>query len=130
MKNLFTYGSLMFEKVWLRVVGTPRESASGKVAGVKRFAVKGASYPGMVESTTESTVEGVVYFDLADEDLVLLDRFEGACYKRCSVTCELDDGRIVAAFCYFFRDRFRYLLADRAWDVEAFEREGIRSFLR
>ena len=129
MKNLFTYGSLMFEKVWLRVVGARRESASGKVAGVKRFAVKGASYPGMLESTPESTVAGLVYFDLADEDLVLLDRFEGACYKRCSVTCELDDGRIVAAFCYFFRDRFRYLLADREWDAEAFEKEGIRSFL-
>jgi gamma-glutamylcyclotransferase (GGCT)/AIG2-like uncharacterized protein YtfP len=115
--HVFTYGSLMFAKVWTRVVIGRYRSLAATLDGHARFAVVEQTYPGMIVAPGESVV-GVIYLDVTDDDLDRLDHFEGEDYRRATVTVESEDG--VARPC----ETYVYLLDDRLlaspWDPNAF----------
>lgn len=123
--NVFTYGSLMFDQVWSRVVRGNYRRAEAVLPGHERRAVRGETYPGVIAAPGAS-VAGVVYFDVAAADLARLDDFEGSPYERRSVVLELA-GQELPAEVYLIRDPGR--LEDSPWDVAGFERAGIFEFL-
>ncbi|WP_019139836.1 gamma-glutamylcyclotransferase family protein [Noviherbaspirillum massiliense] len=116
--HVFTYGSLMFPEVWERVVRGRYRSAPASVAGHARYAVAGATYPGMVRNA-DDRVEGIVYFDVAPDDVAVLDAFEGSEYRRDMVEAVLASGASLSA------GAFIYLLPGRLsalpWNPEAFQ---------
>lgn len=127
--HVFTYGSLMYEPVWRRVVSGEYAARAGTVRGYARRAIRGELYPALVRGTAESTVEGVLYLDVAAADPAALDRFEaeGEAYARICLPVELSDGRIFGAWSYLYLDSAR--LEDSAWDPGRFEREGLARFI-
>jgi gamma-glutamylcyclotransferase (GGCT)/AIG2-like uncharacterized protein YtfP len=130
MKNIFTYGSLMFEQVWSMVATGSYDTLPVKVTGVRRKKVLNAPYPCLIESDSpEDFVEGIVYIGVSGEDVLRLDLFEGERYRRSAVECVSADGSVVAADAYFFRNEFRSLVGEEDWDPVWFREEGIRSFL-
>jgi gamma-glutamylcyclotransferase (GGCT)/AIG2-like uncharacterized protein YtfP len=128
MKNVFTYGSLMFAPVWQTIVAGNYASSEGVLGGFERFAVKGEDYPVIKPGAATSLVEGLVYFDVSARDLTKLDQFEGEYYQRQTTKVQCLDGKILAEV-YVLRPRFYAQACHTSWDVEAFAQQGIRRFL-
>jgi len=128
MKNIFVYGSLMFDDVWNRIVQHRYEKHAAVLSGYKRLSVKGEGYPGLVKSFN-SSVEGVVYFDVTAQDIKRLDRFEGGYYKKIPVTVTCETGQVVNADVYLFNKRNRRLLNNKQWDPVRFQAHHLRQFI-
>ncbi|WP_324100683.1 gamma-glutamylcyclotransferase family protein [Noviherbaspirillum sp.] len=118
--HVFTYGSLMFPEVWTRVVRGACRSAPARLDGFARFEIHGETYPGMVPMTGDS-VSGVLYFDVADEDVAALDAFEGEEYRRDTVNVVLESGEALAAGAYVYL--LPQKLSESPWRPGAFRME-------
>lgn len=108
----------MFAPVWQRVTGGQHRQIPARLDGYARFAVRDASYPGIVAQPGAS-VDGVLYLDLAPAELALLDRFEGSEYARLPVPVTCQDGKQVDAQTYVYLDRAH--LSGAPWDPERFD---------
>ena len=127
--NIFTYGSLMYDAVWQRVVGVDYDKVRATIHGYRRRAIKGETYPALIPGNKNETVDGVLYFAVRAADIDRLDRFEGDYYRRIHLHCRLADGRIIEAEGYRFKDKFRHLVEDNPWNTEAFESSITDRFL-
>lgn len=125
--HVFTYGSLMFDAVWSRVVAGRYAALAARVDGLRRHAVRGETYPGAVRAPGAS-IEGRLYLDVDAADVLRLDAFEGPDYQRVVVPAVTADGATVDAGVYLYLPTDRLLDAD--WDVEGFARDGIVRFMR
>ena len=123
--NVFTYGSLMYERVWSRVVTGQYARQNGVVQGFRRLQVKNEHYPGLVKR--KGRVEGVVYFAVSAADMARLDRFEGELYRREVVEVTCGDGKRVPAAVYLIRDQFKNGLGGE-WSPAQFEQHGLAEF--
>ena len=128
MKNIFVYGSLMYEDVWTRIVHRHYQKQAAILPGFRRLVVKGESYPGLVRSYA-SAVEGIVYFDVSAQDVRRLDKFEGQYYKKISVKVRTMDGRVHTASVYVFGRRYRRLLGATSWDPIRFRTKYLSRFI-
>lgn len=118
--HVFTYGSLMFERIWRRVVRGNYVSAPAVAGGFARYAIIDQTYPGMVPQEG-SSVTGMLYFDVAPEDIVALDAFEGDEYRRASIPVRLASGDTVQADTYIYLPTEK--LSKSSWQPEAFQME-------
>lgn len=139
---IFTYGSLMFEPVWSRVVAGRYTSACARVSGFTRRKIRDVTYPAAIPHA-DSMIEGRVYWPSTSlaldpkaqaEDLAALDHFEDVDYERVQVEVELLEplaswsaGERIAAWIYVFREPSRVL--DQPWDVQWFADTGIHEFI-
>ena len=127
--NIFTYGSLMFDAVWARVIGVEYEKHNARIHGYRRQALKNFTYPALIAGAEEEFVDGVVYLNVSPGDVGTLDCFEGKYYQRIGLSCILKDGSPIEADTYIFRENYRQMLDEKPWDVKKFEDIGIRTFL-
>jgi len=115
--HVFTYGSLMFPAVWERVVRGQYRAVAAMLPGHARYEVSGETYPGMVPQA-DSAVNGVLYLDVDDADLLALDVFEGSEYRRDVVTVSVTAEENLTAVTYVFTADER--LTDKVWEAESF----------
>ncbi|MDQ7968291.1 MAG: gamma-glutamylcyclotransferase family protein [Oxalicibacterium faecigallinarum] len=115
--HVFTYGSLMFPVVWQRVVHGRYRSVPAMLPGYARYEVAGETYPGMVPKTA-SAVNGVLYLDVDEADLLSLDVFEGSEYRRDVVTVSVAADENLTAVTYVFTAAQR--LTNRPWEADSF----------
>jgi len=115
--HVFTYGSLMFPAVWERVVRGKYRAVPAMLPGHARYEVSGETYPGMVLQA-DSAVNGVLYLDVDDADLLALDVFEGSEYRRDVVTVSVTAEENLTAVTYVFTADER--LTDKTWEAESF----------
>ena len=133
-RSVFTYGSLMFERVWRQVVAGSYDRLPATLSGFCRQRVRGASYPSLRRCDGHAVV-GIVYLGVADADLAALDRFEGEEYRRIPVEVALqapagsawEATRMLPADTYLFVADAR--VEPGEWDAARFEREQLESFL-
>jgi gamma-glutamylcyclotransferase (GGCT)/AIG2-like uncharacterized protein YtfP len=126
MSILFTYGSLMVDRVWNRVLNCPantHRAAPATLQGFQRFCVRGETYPGLVHSAADRVV-GVAYFEVTPAQIELLDRFEGHHYRREYVNITIS-GSVVVCETYLFLAHAR--LTPEPWTLEQFDEA---SFMR
>ena len=128
--NIFTYGSLMFERVWSRVVVCVYERLNVTMCGYKRRKLKERTYPAVIPGTRSDSIDGVLYLKVQPEDLLRLDRFEGNYYQKEKAECRIPGGKITGAWVYVLKDRYSDLLEDAPWDPAWFAETEIRSFLK
>ena len=125
---IFTYGSLMFEEVWTRVVRSRYRSMPAVATDYARFAVRDETYPAMIASQG-SKVAGVVYCDVDESDVEALDHFEGEDYRRCAIELTVGDGRALVAETYLYVNPTQ--LSQDAWIPENFDMQRfIASYCR
>jgi gamma-glutamylcyclotransferase (GGCT)/AIG2-like uncharacterized protein YtfP len=122
MAHIFTYGSLMFEPVWNRLVKGTYTSAPALLEGYARRCVKGEEYPVVFEAN--ESVHGMVYYDVEPYDVALLDTFEGDYYERKTILLH----NCIDADVYVLKKEYFDIIDDKPWSVEAFEKEGIKRF--
>ena len=116
-RHVFTYGSLMFDAVWSRVIEGTYARVDGNVDRHRRFAIAGEDYPGMVPRD-DSKVAGVLYLDVDEGDLRRLDRFEGDDYRRVAVAVAGADGNVRDAETYLYLRTDRLLAT--SWEPDRF----------
>ena len=126
--NIFTYGSLMFERVWTVVVAGTYQNTKARLFGYQRRKIRGEAYPALVPGAADDQVDGVVYLNVGHRDAERLDRFEGAYYSKKKESCSLPDGSRISAWVYVFKEEFADLVEDRIWDPVWFEKNGLRAF--
>jgi gamma-glutamylcyclotransferase (GGCT)/AIG2-like uncharacterized protein YtfP len=121
-RHIFTYGSLMFERVWHRVVHGTYASEAGEVRGFRRLSVKDQDYPAIIADRCGGRVEGVLYRDVSPEDVARLDQFETDDYVRLIVPVFLASNGFVLADAYVATPAIE--LTPDEWDVAAFASGG------
>lgn len=75
-------------------------------------------------------VEGIVYFDVDESDLAVLDDFEGEYYFRTSVSLESPDQGALQAEVYVIRSEYSNLLSGESWSETKFETVGLPRFMK
>lgn len=128
--NVFTYGSLMFEAVWSRLVTQPRASMLARLDDYERQGIFGELYPGLIPKPQART-EGRLWLGLSPQDVASLDAFEGAAYRRDSVkvtVCARHGGQTqVSAEVYVFLNPAQ--LTGAPWDTQRFRDVDLPAFL-
>jgi gamma-glutamylcyclotransferase (GGCT)/AIG2-like uncharacterized protein YtfP len=127
--NLFAYGTLMFPAIWRAVVG---REAAGEPATVRGFAVyraPGDVYPVMVQGGANDEARGVVYRNLDDATVQLLDDYEAGLYDRVAIEATLAAGETLTCHCYLLRRVYERPANLEPWDADAFERDDLPGYL-
>ncbi len=112
----------MFPEIWQRVACVTSRGdyryAPATAQGYARYALADDTYPGMVASPGVA-VDGVLYFDVAAQDVAALDEFEGSEYRRDSIAVVINSGEVVIACTYIFMAEQR--LSGSPWEPQNFQ---------
>ena len=127
--HVFTYGSLMFDRVWRRVVGADNPKTDAYLCGFKRTRIKNEIFPALIPATGSDCVHGLVYMDVGDSELDMLDHFEGEYYQRRMISCRTIENKSLPAWVYVFRKLYANRVIDQPWDPIWFANVGIHQFL-
>lgn len=127
MAHLLTYGSLMFSGVWKRLIKGDYKAERATINGYARRCVKGDEYP--VIFPAKESVTGVVYFDISEEDMKILDAFEGDFYERRTLIASLGNHQSVQVEVYVLKEQYYHIIDDKPWSEAYFAQEGIKRFL-
>jgi len=96
MNDVFVYGSLMFDAVWCRLITTDYQHCEASLHGYKRLNIRSEVYPALVPASNYK-VAGKLIFNVNNEDIKLLDQFEGDQYHRTGLTVlDINNGQHTA----------------------------------
>ena len=89
--EVFAYGEFEKEPVLRRVLGRVPEQVPAKLRGFRKFHDDLLGYYNLVHDE-DGVVEGQLLLAVTDDELLALDRFESAMYRRGVVTVETPTG--------------------------------------
>ena len=127
MADLFIYGTLRDRDVCEKVLGRPVPITDLSPAFAQDFAilkVADVSYPCLLPHEG-SKAHGALLSNLTQDDIAILDKFEGVNYHRVSVRVQCDDGFITSQY-YRPNDA---LQTDGLWDLAQWQKDGKEAFL-
>jgi gamma-glutamylcyclotransferase (GGCT)/AIG2-like uncharacterized protein YtfP len=127
MTNLFTYGSLMCRDIFCKVAGCQAEFTQATLNNFFRSKIRSREYPGIVPRP-ETSVPGVLYYNLSNQALQRLDVFEGELYLREDVQVMTKNRGLVSAMTYVINPQHRDILTDKAWSYKEFLAVGKAKF--
>jgi gamma-glutamylcyclotransferase (GGCT)/AIG2-like uncharacterized protein YtfP len=127
--NIFTYGSLMFRRVWSIVVTGHYSTSQARLFGYQRRKIKGETYPALIPGKQHDFVDGIIYFKVDLKDRIRLDNFEGHYYTKIQESFRLSDQQTVRAQVYVFKPEYRGLVEKEPWNPEWFKTSGIHDFM-
>ena len=130
MAHVFTYGSLMFDQVWSRVVSHSYDREEAILSGYDRKSVRGEVFPVVVPASPDSQVQGIVYRGVSLSDLSRLDRFERDYYDRKTVAVVTLDTKILSAEVYVLREEYYWIISPQEWDPVQFSSRDMYNFIQ
>ncbi len=120
---LFAYGTLQVPGVMSALIGRVPRCCPARLAGYARYKVRSRSYPGIVRHLN-SSVDGLVYFDLTYDELAILDAFEDDLYVREVVYVDIREGCSTSARAYtVVGENARLLDVTAPWSLDEFIRD-------
>ena len=125
--RLFAYGTLQLPDVLQAVTGQRRAGTPALLTGFRRFRVPGKPYPAIVADPT-GTVPGLLIEGVSATELERLDYYEGELYERLELPVKTDTAEVLA-LSYVLGPAHLALVAQEPWDLQAFEREHLASYL-
>jgi len=129
MNRLFCYGTLQVTEVIRAVTGRTYPGVAATLYGYAIYRVKDAEYPGIIPAEN-SEIEGIVYDNVSDNDLKVLDLFESDLYRRQLLDIKLPDDKLRRAWCYVIPDHNKRMLTDEVWRLKDFLEHGLESFMK
>jgi len=127
--TVFTYGTLMFDEVWLHVVGRIHPSGPALLAGHRVHKLAGQTFPAMIPARG-GEVWGRLWEEVAPTDLEKLDVFESDIYQRSQVTVQKNGEKVTGCWTYLLRDDFRHLLLPgEHWAADEFRTLHLPTYL-
>lgn len=125
--DFFAYGTLMCCDIMYRVTGCRPPKVPATLADYHRYSIKNEVYPGIVEERG-SRVRGIMYCELPEQVVALLDRFEGEMYTRSTVRVFCYKGKSMSAFTYVIRPEFASCLTSSDWSYAEFLKSAKKKF--
>jgi gamma-glutamylcyclotransferase (GGCT)/AIG2-like uncharacterized protein YtfP len=125
--HMFTYGSLMIPRVMEVISGRLFDAAPARLQGYVRYALRGETYPGLVEEAAAAT-DGVLWRDVDDDSLRRIDAFEGDWYERQAVQVLVEEDAMPAET-YVLIEAQRHRVSRRPWSRARFESRYLQRFL-
>jgi len=119
--RLFVYGTLLFEPVWLHLIGRVPQLKKGTVYGWARKSIIGVNYPAICRQK-ESCVVGALVYELSDAEWRAVDAYEDVGYIKARVEVVLEEG-VESALTYARSDDARSDLLGE-WTVEEYLASG------
>ncbi len=129
MNRLFCYGTLQVPEVIQAVTGRTYQGKAATLHGYAIYRVKNVEYPGIIRSA-DSEIEGIVYENVSENDLKVLDLFESDLYRRQLLGVVLPDGKTCKAWCYVIPDKNKNILTDDVWRLKDFLDDGLENFMK
>ena len=102
------------------------QKSQGILNDFKRVKVKGAHYPAIIDSKGDQ-VEGLVVYGIANNALLLLDKFEDDEYERKNVTVLIPDDQKTKAATYVAGPNMS--LDDEGWCLSTWQQNHRKEFL-
>lgn len=127
--NLFTYGTLMCEDIFIAVSATSVPRTLATLHDYTRLCVKNEVYPALVPRQG-GRVDGVIYQNIPSSAWRRLDRFEGNMYVRRSIQAHLSSGETIVAETYVARAEVTHCLVEMEWDFASFIDQYKEQFYR
>ena len=127
--RLFCYGTLQLPEVMKAVIGHTYHGVNARLPGYAIYRVKDAVYPGIIESTDDET-SGILYCGVNDEDLKVLDLFEGELYERRLSQVKTEDGKSYDAWVYVISIKNKSHLTRETWVLKTFMKKGFDTFMQ
>jgi gamma-glutamylcyclotransferase (GGCT)/AIG2-like uncharacterized protein YtfP len=117
--NLFVYGTLMWEETQRALLGRSPQTVDALLYDYRRLKIRRESYPGIKKSPGYS-VNGKLLLGLTEEELRVLDQYEGEEYERIEVRVKTPEGEFIDAFVYVIKDEFSDILKDEEWNEKGY----------
>ena len=127
--RLFCYGTLQVPQVIQAVTGRTYSGIKAVLRGYAIYRVKNAEYPGIVHSPGSST-EGILYDNVSDADLKVLDLFEGEFYRRQMLEVCGRDHATSLAWVYVIVEQHLGILSEESWCLTDFLDNGLEKFMQ
>jgi len=102
---------------------------SAAIDGYAGYRVRNAEYPGLIRVAGSKT-NGILYDNVSEKDLKVLDLFEGSIYTRRLLNVVCADGSETKAWVYVIAEHHRDILTNECWDLEEFLADGFSSFMK
>ncbi len=120
--HLFTYGTLMHPEIMNDVVKGAYAFEVIEIQGFERRALKDRAYPGLIRNE-KAKVTGVLYKDISESDMGLLDHFEGEEYTRIEIL-KMNE---LPVFTYLFTWD-KEIILNESWSYEEFQGVNFHRF--
>src|SRR5688572_17362980 len=117
LDRLFCYGTLCVPEIMRQVIGREAPAIPAVLEDYACHLVRDKYYPAAVPATGCSAT-GLLYSGLTQNELLLLDRYEGAEYRRLRVSVTTDEGRQARAWVYIIRPQYTARLSDQQFNLE------------
>ena len=127
--QLFADGTLLLPEITEVVLGRRPLGRAATLTGYARFRMRGERFPALVAQVASQT-GGLVFDDIAGDELDTLDAYEGEMYQRVAVQVVLAEGGASDAWVYLLRPEHLDHLSAEHWDLERFAAEEVERFMR
>ena len=124
--RLFVYGTLQHPPLLEQLLGRAPAPVPATAPGWRAAALRGRVYPGLVPHVDAAARGALIEVD--DDELAVLDRFEGPQYQRIVVVVSVRD-QPVDAHAWRLRDAHVDLALARDWDLDRFVAIDAPAFL-
>jgi gamma-glutamylcyclotransferase (GGCT)/AIG2-like uncharacterized protein YtfP len=111
------------------VTGQTYHGVNARLPGYAIYRVKNAEYPGIIESPDDET-SGILYYGVNDEDLKVLDLFEGELYERKILKVKAKDGKSYHAWVYVIFPKNSTHVTREIWHLNTFLKKGLDTFMK
>lgn len=128
--DLFVYGTLLLPAVIEALIGRVPRRLPATLPDYRRYRLTDEVFPAIaIEPAAQ--VDGLVYRDLDDRELMIIDAFESSIYTRQRIQAQTGPGEIVIADAYVLADdHTRLLRRAPAWSLEEFTTYSSPSYIR
>jgi gamma-glutamylcyclotransferase (GGCT)/AIG2-like uncharacterized protein YtfP len=111
------------------VTGQTYHGVNARLPGYAIYRVKDVEYPGIIEAPDNET-SGVLYRGVSDEDLKVLDLFEGELYERRLLKINTEDSKSHHAWVYVISLKNKTYLTKEPWHLKTFMKKGFDTFMK
>ena len=119
----------MVPEIIQTLLGKQPRNEQAYLDGFVRYLVRDANYPG-IRSQRGARVSGLIYFQMSQNDLDILNIFEGEIYELRPVTATLISGESVSTLTYVIKEQFEDILTEQDWSLEQFNSLHRDNFIR
>jgi gamma-glutamylcyclotransferase (GGCT)/AIG2-like uncharacterized protein YtfP len=125
---IFVYGSLQSTEVLRILLRRVPLRKKAHLKNYRRFAIPNRTYPG-VGKDGSGGVSGVVLLGLTEDDVAILDEFEGDEYVRVEETVRLEEeGKDIRAGLYAYLS-YNPSIHNSEWSYDYFEKHHMNEFI-
>lgn len=129
MNHLFTYGTLMLPEVSEKIFGQV-SNEEVVLRNYRRFKLfyneEELFYPALIGEEGTQT-KGILFRNLTNQQLELIDEYEGNEYERRMVQIEAEN-EILEVWCYVWKPNLHFMVKEE-WSIDWFKQNFLADFL-